>query len=70
MSRYTDALSAFIAADGEYERAQRDTDASRYDVDEMAERLAQAGDVLEREQRQMIREEISAGVLARYTADG
>lgn len=65
MSRYTDALSAFIAAEREHECFKATAELYEADplptleeaTDAAAQRLAQAGDVLERELRQMMREE-------------
>jgi hypothetical protein len=57
MSTFANALHEAVQASNDYRRACEDTDASTFDVDETAERLAQAGDVLEREMREMMREE-------------
>lgn len=60
MSTFADAFHVATQASIEYRVTCEDRDASSYDVDLMAERLAQAGDVLESELRQMIRKEVEA----------
>jgi hypothetical protein len=58
MSTFTDAFHEATQASNDYRFACQDAHASGEYVDQLAVALAQAGDVLEREMRQVVREEV------------
>lgn len=60
MSTFTDALLAFISAREVYVLTVHASDANGSEIHDTAQRLAQAGDVVEGELRSMIRAEVEA----------
>jgi hypothetical protein len=59
MSTFTDAMHDFVHASEEHTYADDHHPGSSPEREETARYLAQAGDVLEREMRQMMREELA-----------